>query len=93
MAAVEHEIVAEKASGLGRMADRLEAALTELSALGAAAAAVVRAEERAARVAAYNACRARAEELYFWLCVQREAIGIRNHDLVAQLYPIPPKLK
>lgn len=92
MAAVEHEIVAEKASGLGRMADRLEAALAELSALGAAAAAA-RAEERAARVAAYNACRARAEELYFWLCVQREAIGIRNHDLVAQLYPIPPKLK
>lgn len=92
MAAVEHEIVAEKASGLGRMADRLEAALTELRALGAEAA-VAGAGERPARVAAYNACRARAEELYFWLCVQREAIGIRNHDLVAQLYPIPPKLK
>ena len=92
MAAVEHEIVAEKASGLGRMADRLEAALNELRALGAAVEAAA-AGERAARVAAYNACRARAEELYFWLCVQREAIGIRNHDLVAQLYPIPPKLK
>lgn len=92
MAAVEHEIVAERASSLGRMADRLDAVLQELRALGAVAA-TAKEGERREHVAAYNACRARAEELYFWLCIQREANGILNHDLVAQLYPIPPKLK
>lgn len=92
MAAVEHEIAAEKASNLGRVADRLEALLRELKTLGAAARAA-QGEARAARVAAFNVARQHAEELYFSLCIQREAMGVRNHDLLAQLYPIPPMLK
>ncbi len=91
MAAVEHEIAAEKSFNLGRVGDMLEAALAELPSL-AAAAATAPPGERAAYVAAYNRRRQRALELYGSLCIQREAMGVRNHDMLAAAYPIPPKL-
>lgn len=92
MAAVEHEIAAEKAGNLGRVAERLERVLEELKALGAAVESGP-AEERPGRVAAFNACRQRALSLYDSLCIQREAMGVRSHELLASLYPIPPKRK
>jgi hypothetical protein len=92
VAGIEHEIRGEKASSLGRMGEELERALDELRLLGEAVAAAAP-DERAARVAAFNAARARAEEAYYWLCVQREAMGVRNHDMLAAIYPIPPRMK
>lgn len=92
MKAVEQEIAAEKASNLGRVGEKLEAALAELATLARAVTEAAPAE-RAARVAAYNACRRRAEDAYYWLTVQREAMGVISHELLAALYPIPPKLK
>ncbi len=91
MAAVEHEIAAEKSFNLGRVGELLEAALAELPALALAAAAAPPGE-RAAHVAAYNRRRQRALDLYGSLCIQREAMGVRNHDMLAAAYPIPPKL-
>jgi len=93
MAGIEHEIRGEKSSSLGRMGDKLERALAELPALAQAAADAATPEERAAHVAAFNAALSRAEEAFYWLCVQREAMGVRNHDMLAAMFPIPPKLR
>lgn len=93
VAGIEREIRGEKSSSLGRMGDKLEAALAELPPLAQAVREAATPAERAARVALFNAARARAEEAYYWLCVQREAMGVRNHDMLAAIYPIPPKLR
>jgi hypothetical protein len=93
MKAVEHEIAAEKASNLGRVADRLEAALAELPRLAKEAAHAATDEARAAAVTAYNACRQRAVDAMYSLQLQREALGIWHHDPLVAIYPIPPKLK
>jgi uncharacterized protein DUF6665 len=91
VAALEAEIRGEKASSLGRMGDRLEQLLGEMAALDRDIAAAADPSERQASVDAYNACRARAEETHYWLCVQREAMGLRTHESLVALYPIPPR--
>lgn len=91
--AVEHEIAAEKAFSLGRVGAQLEEALAGLKRLGDAAARAPTPEERAPIVAAFNACRQKADDLLYALTVQREAMGVRHHDALAAMYPIPPKLK
>lgn len=93
MKAVEHEIAEEKAFSLGRVGARLEELLRELGALGEAARRAQTGEERAACVDAYNACRQRAADTYYALTVQREAMGIKHHEMLAAHYPIPPKMK
>jgi hypothetical protein len=93
MAGVEHEIRGEKASSLGRMGERLERTLAELAELAAAldASEGVDADERMARVDAYNGCRERARQALYWLCVQREAMGVIDHGEIFAVYPIPPR--
>lgn len=91
--AVEHEIAQEKAFSLGRTGARLEALLRELDEHAVAAAKASTPEERAARVAAHNDCRQRAVDAYYALTVQREAMGVKHHEMLAAMYPIPPKLK
>ncbi len=93
MKAVEHEIAQEKAFSLGRTGARLDELLRELAALAAAAAQAATAEERAAYVGAHNACRERALDAYYALTVQREAMGVKRHEMLAEMYPIPPRLK
>jgi len=93
MKAVEHEIAQEKAFSLGRTGARLEELLRELDELAVAAARAATPEERALRVEAYNACRQRAADAYYALTVQREAMGIKHHEMLAAMFPIPPKLK
>ena len=93
MKAVEHEIAEEKAFSLGRVGARLEELLRELGGLADAVARAQGDDERAACVAAYNACRQRAADTYYALTVQREAMGIKHHQMLAAHYPIPPKLK
>jgi hypothetical protein len=92
MKAVEHEIAGEKAFSLGRTGARLDRLLDVLRTLGERAAQAATAEERASCVAAFNACRARAADVYWALSVQREAMGVRRHDELAAMYPIPTKL-
>jgi hypothetical protein len=93
MKAVEHEIAGEKAFSLGRVGARLEALLGELGRLGDAAAAATSPEARAPLVAEFNACRALALDAYYALTLQREAMGVKHHEMLAAMYPIPPKLK
>ena len=88
----EKEILAEKAATLGRAGERLEAALREAAALHDA---LDRAPEGPARErarASYREARRRALEARRTLIIQREAIGLRNHRLVDQQFPEPPRL-
>lgn len=88
----EKEILAEKAATLGRAGERLEAALREAAELYAA---LDRAPEGPARErarASYREARLRALEARRTLIIQREAIGLRNHRLVDQQFPEPPRL-
>jgi hypothetical protein len=93
MKAVEHEIAGEKAFSLGRVGARLEALLTELQQLGDAVEGAATPEERAGFVAEFNACRTLALDTYYALTLQREAMGVKHHDALAAMFPIPPKLK
>jgi hypothetical protein len=92
LAALEEEIRGEKASTLGRTAALLE---EHLAALDDMRAQLARAptDERMARVAAYNARLTEAERVYWYLQVQREAMGLRNDDTLAALYPLPRRLR
>jgi hypothetical protein len=93
MKAVEHEIAGEKAFSLGRTGGELEELLAELARLGEQAARASTPEERAPIVATFNLRRRRADDLYYALMLQREAMGVRHHEALAALFPIPPKLK
>ena len=91
LAALHAEIAGEKAGALGRIAEKLEARLAACARLheqvdGAAAAA------RSALVAEYERVRTDAKLYYWYLVVQREAIGIFDHGVIARQYPTPPRL-
>jgi hypothetical protein len=88
IAAIDQEIREEMAASLGRVAGKLEGFLARLRVL---------AEEHArapsaALVAEHAALRAQAELHLWYLVVQREAIGLRQHARLYAVYPIPPRL-
>lgn len=88
----EKEILAEKAATLGRAGERLEEALRVAAALHDA---IEDALDEAAREHArerYRQARTRVIEARRILIIQREAIGLRNHRLVDQQFPEPPRL-
>jgi hypothetical protein len=88
----EKEIIAEKAATLGRAGERLEAALALAATLRLA---VERAGDGPAReiaLADYREARARALDARRTLMIQREAIGLRNHRILDQQFPEPPRL-
>ena len=82
----EKEIVAEKAATLGRAGVRLAAESHDTLREAPAGEARDRARE------SYRQARARALEARRILIIQREAIGLRNHRLVDQQFPEPPRL-
>lgn len=90
-ARIAQEIAREKAAALGRAGERLQATLAEALALAARVAAADPAE-RATLVRDYDAARARVRAARFALVVQREAIGLRQHRIVDQHFPEPPRL-
>ena len=88
----EKEIVAEKAATLGRAGERLEAALRLAAELHDALRETPEGEAREPARERYRRARARALEARRILIIQREAIGLRNHRLVDQQFPEPPRL-
>jgi hypothetical protein len=90
IAAVEAELVEERAFSLGRVARTLEAHLAELGRIDAELSA---APDDAGLRDAYAQTRLLAERYRWYLIVQREALGLRNHDLLERLYPLPPRLR
>ena len=79
-ATLEYEIAQEKASALGRLGRRLEAALTALAACPRTANSDRKVRDRLAEQAGYA----------LWLlAVQREACGLNNLAHVMQVYAVP----
>jgi hypothetical protein len=88
----EKEILAEKAATLGRAGERLDTALALAARLLVA---VERAGDGPAReiaLADNREARARALDARHTLIIQREAIGLRNHRILDQQFPEPPRL-
>jgi len=79
-ATLEYEIAEEKASALGRLGRRLEAALTALAACPRTAKSDRKIRDRLVEQAGYA----------LWLlAVQREACGLNNLAHVMQVYAVP----
>jgi hypothetical protein len=91
-AALDYEIAREKASALGRLGRRLEAALAALTAFDAqvdeeeAGSPVLRRERRDALVAA-------AGEALWMFIVQREACGLRDSTRAMRDYGVPADVR
>jgi hypothetical protein len=90
-AALDYEIAREKASALGRLGRRLEAALAALAAFDAQADEEVigsseRRDQRAALVAA-------AGEVLWSFIVQREACGLRDSVRAMRDYGVPAEVR
>lgn len=91
-AALDYEIAREKASALGRLGRRLEAALAALAAFDAqtdeerSAPPPVRREQRDALVAA-------AGDVLWNFIVQREACGLRDSNRAMRDYGVPAEVR
>jgi hypothetical protein len=84
----EAELRAEMAASLGRIGRTLTSLIAELNHIRQESNSISECE-RSAKLDQYRSVRSRAK-LYFWyLTVQREAIGLRNHESLVDLYPIP----
>ena len=92
LGAVEAELRAERASSLGRVGKELDAHLERLRALTAEFDAAPF-SQRADVARRHAEVRKQAEETAWKLVVQREAMGLFHHAVVAERYPIPPALK
>ena len=90
--AIEVEIRREKVSALRRVGGHLEAVLSDLRALEEKLPAG-ESRDRARFVERHRALLAEAEKYRWYLIVQREAIGLTNHDDVLQQYPLPTPLR
>ena len=88
---IEDEIRREKAASLGRAGERLDEALWETERVGRELDTARHPAERARLFAAYERARAQAQSARYALLIQREAIGLRNHRVVDQLFPEPPR--
>jgi hypothetical protein len=90
LARTDAEIAAEKAGALGRAGERLEQALRDVAEIAARARALGPPTAAGALAAEYEGARARAREARLALVIQREAVGLRQHRVVEQLFPEPP---
>lgn len=90
--AIEVEIQSEKASAMRRVATRLESLLVELEEthqvlLGSSGPA------RDRLVARHRELRGEAEKQRWYLIVQREAMGLRQHGDIFEMYRLPPAVE
>jgi len=91
---LQKELAGEKASALQRIGSRLEELILETSRRRES---LIRAagpdtEQRTRAHAALKRVRAEALRHRWYLEVQREALGIRNHRRLDEFYPVPPPL-
>jgi hypothetical protein len=83
------ELQEERAAALMRISRRLERLLAQLEATREQIA-HGHGEDRARDVAAYRDLHKQAVKYRWYLEVQREAIGLRNHQRLDEFYRIPP---
>jgi len=87
---VEEEIAREKAAALGRAGERLSRALEDIARIAARLPGTVGAE-RERLLLEYDEAWVRAREARLALLIQREALGLRRHAVVDELFPEPPR--
>jgi hypothetical protein len=89
-AALDYEIAREKASALGRLGRRLEAALAALAAFDAQADAEPASSGQRER---RHALVAEAGEVLWTFIVQREACGLRDSNRAMRDYGVPAEVR
>ena len=85
------ELQEERAAALARISRRLERLLDQLQATREQIARA-RDEDRARDIAAYRELHREAVKYRWYLEVQREAIGLRQHQHLDEFYRIPPEV-
>jgi hypothetical protein len=85
------ELQEERAAALARISRRLERLLDQLQATRERIARD-RDEDRARDIAAYRELHKEAVKYRWYLEVQREAIGLRQHQHLDEFYRIPPEV-
>lgn len=90
--AIEVQLRAEAVSSVRALGQRIERQLTELQQLGQQVRAMAPSPARDKKLAEYNEKRREAEYRKWTLIVQREAMGLFNHDDVEEIYRVPPRL-
>ena len=90
--AIEVQLRAEAASSVRALGQRIEKQLAELQQLGQQVRAMAPSPARDKKLAEYDEKRRDAEYRKWTLIVQREAMGLYNHDDVEEIYRVPPKL-
>ncbi|AKI99614.1 hypothetical protein ATI61_109195 [Archangium gephyra] len=90
--AIEIEMRAEAAASIRVLGQRIERQLTELQQLGQQVRAMAPSPARDRKLAEYDEKRREAEYRKWTLIVQREAMGLFNHDDVEEIYRVPPRL-
>ena len=85
------ELQEERAAALARISRRLERLLDQLQA-SREQIARGRGEDRARNIAAYRELHREAVKYRWYLEVQREAIGLRQHQHLDEFYRIPPEV-
>jgi hypothetical protein len=85
---IEAELRREMASSLGRVGRRLEERLETLARLHRELSSS-KDDERTRRAREFNEVRRLAERDLWFLRVQREAMGLRSHQDLERIYPIP----
>jgi hypothetical protein len=85
------ELQEERAAALARISRRLERLLNQLQATREQ---IARGgdEDRARDIAAYRELHKEAVKYRWYLEVQREAIGLRQHQHLDEFYRIPPEV-
>ena len=89
---VERELLEERAAALSRIAGRLGELVAQLGELRSRFVELPEAD-RPASVAAFRLLREEAKLYRWYLEVQREAVGLRRHDRLDELYAIPEALE
>ncbi len=84
----EEEICEEMASALGRIGKKLEVLIAELNKLKERAA-LCNEHEKENVFEEYNKICTKARLYYWYLIIQRESVGLTNHQLLPTLYRIP----
>jgi hypothetical protein len=90
--AVEVALRAEAASSIKALGHRLDRQLSELRQLREQVLALSPGPTRDKKLAEYEEKRRDAEYRQWTLIVQREALGLFNHEDVEEIYRVPPKL-
>jgi hypothetical protein len=85
---IERELQEERASALGRIGRTLQGLIARLESLQAALERAP-ASERDRLIVPYRETWERAKTYRWYLEVQREAIGLRRHERLDEMYPLP----